>query len=244
LPKPRSSKAVAGALLQAVAGVLVLSWGVSATFSDPVAGAPDLASPAPKLQPVAPGAPAAEVAASPPPTATGRRLGHIEAPRPRPGAGTVPVRLALPRQHVTATTVPVGVGSSGALDLPADPRVVGWWSGGALPGSTSGSVVLAGHLDAADQGPGALAALLRVAINDPVEVAGLDGSVLRYRVTARHTQPKSQLPRRLFQTDGAPVLTLVTCGGPYDRSSHHYRDNVVVTAAPVTNEGERAVGVP
>ena len=222
-----------GALLQAVVGVLLLSWGVSATFSDPVAGAPDLSTPAPNLQP---GAPAAGVAESPSPTPVGR-LGHHVAPRPRPGGGIVPARLALPRQRVTATTVPIGVSSSGALDLPADPHVVGWWSGGALPGSTAGSVVIAGHLDEVSRGPGALAALLHVSINDPVQVAGPDGKVLRYRVTARHTQPKSQLPRQVFRTDGAPVLTLVTCGGPYDRSSHHYRDNVVVTAAPVTNAG-------
>jgi hypothetical protein len=222
-----------GALLQAVVGVLLLSWAVSAIFSDPVASAPDIAAPPPKIRS---GASSAEVADSPPSTAAHRR-GHHVAPRPRSGGGIVPARLTLPRQHATAATVPIGVAPSGALDLPADPRVVGWWSGGALPGSTAGSVVMAGHLDAVTQGLGALAALLHVSINDPVEVAGLDGTVLRYRVTARHTQPKSQLPRRVFQTAGAPVLTLVTCGGPYDRSTHHYRNNVVVTAAPVTNEG-------
>lgn len=219
----------------AVAGLLLLSFGVSAILSDPVAGAPDISTPAPRLQS---GGPAAEVAGSPSPTGSGRMGGQVARP-PRPGSGILPARLRLPRQHVTATTVPMGVDASGDLDLPADPHVVGWWSGGALPGSTAGSVVIAGHVDEVNRGRGALAALLDISVDDPVEVTGQQGTVLQYRVTARHTLPKSQLPRRAFQADGPPVLTLVTCGGPYDRSRHHYRDNVVVTAAPVTGEGDR-----
>jgi hypothetical protein len=30
-----------------------------------------------------------------------------------------------------------------------------------------------------------------------------------------------------------PVLRLITCTGSFDRSSGHYRDNLVVTARPV-----------
>ena len=44
---------------------------------------------------------------------------------------------------------------------------------------------------------------------------------------------KSALPvDRLFARDGAPVLTLVTCGGEFDRATRNYRQNVVVTARP------------
>jgi hypothetical protein len=28
-------------------------------------------------------------------------------------------------------------------------------------------------------------------------------------------------------------LSLITCGGPFDHDSGHYRDNIVVTAVPV-----------
>jgi hypothetical protein len=33
-----------------------------------------------------------------------------------------------------------------------------------------------------------------------------------------------------FARDGPAVLRLVTCGGEFDRSVHHYESNVVVTA--------------
>ncbi len=41
----------------------------------------------------------------------------------------------------------------------------------------------------------------------------------------------------LFRRDGAPRLTLITCGGPFLPESGSYRDNVVVVAEPA---GENA----
>jgi hypothetical protein len=145
----------------------------------------------------------------------------------------VPRLLALPRQHVVALVQSVGVTAGRQLDLPGDPRQVGWWAGGQPAGAASGSTVIAGHLDSARSGTGAMAALLSVAVGDPVEVKGA-GVVLHYRVASRSTDRKTALPRVIFRLDGPPVLTLVTCGGQYDSRTHHYRDNVVVTALPST----------
>jgi hypothetical protein len=61
----------------------------------------------------------------------------------------------------------------------------------------------------------------------------VDGEALSYRVAARRTYPKAALPGEVFRGDGPGVLRMVTCGGPYDASRHHYRDNVVVTALTV-----------
>lgn len=149
-------------------------------------------------------------------------------------AAFMPRQLALPRQHTQASVLPVGVGPSRGLDLPADPGTVGWWAGGAAPGQSAGSAVLAGHIDAAGYGPGALTALLHVSVGDPVVVSDSARRALRYRVTARLSYPKSALPASVFRSDGPPTLTLVTCGGPFDSNSHHYRDNIVVFAVPTT----------
>ena len=37
---------------------------------------------------------------------------------------------------------------------------------------------------------------------------------------------------RIFARDGAPRLTLITCGGPFLPEYRSYRDNVVVVAEP------------
>jgi hypothetical protein len=58
--------------------------------------------------------------------------------------------------------------------------------------------------------------------------------VTAYRVVGREEYRKSQLPLdRYFARDGAPLLTLVTCGGPFDDRARRYRDNLVVTARPL-----------
>jgi hypothetical protein len=37
----------------------------------------------------------------------------------------------------------------------------------------------------------------------------------------------------MFARDGLLRLRLITCDGPFDAKTRHYRDNVVVTASPV-----------
>jgi hypothetical protein len=43
---------------------------------------------------------------------------------------------------------------------------------------------------------------------------------------------------RIFAKDGDPVLTLITCGGDFNRSLRSYEDNVVTYAVPI---GESAL---
>lgn len=144
-----------------------------------------------------------------------------------------PTRLRLPRLRVAAVVRPIGVDRARALALPSDPRVVGWYAGGAWPGAATGSTVLAGHVDRIGYGRGALASLTRLRVGDRVELTRADGRLARYRVTSRAVYVKASLPRSVFRVDGRPVLTLITCGGPFNTRTHHYRDNVVVTAVPV-----------
>ena len=96
-------------------------------------------------------------------------------------------------------------------------------------------MVLAGHVDSARQGRGALFDLRSIGVGERIEVVTESGRTFRYRVTGRETIPKRRLPtERLFDRDGSPRLVLITCGGPFDAGTRHYRDNIVVTAEPVS----------
>ena len=44
--------------------------------------------------------------------------------------------------------------------------------------------------------------------------------------------PKAALPADYFGRGGPSRLVLITCGGTFDSSTRHYRDNVVVVAEP------------
>lgn len=69
-----------------------------------------------------------------------------------------------------------------------------------------------------------------------------DGESRSFRVVARATYLKTELPLdAIFSREGDPVLTLVSCGGGFSRSTGSYDSNVVVYAVPVTGE---AAGVP
>ena len=214
-------------LLGALLGLVLAGLGLHLLRQQPAAAAPDLARPAA----------ASERGVHPPDVASAVRDSLRAAPTG--SAVLLPTRLELPRQGVQAAILPVGVTRLRGLDLPPDPDTIGWWAGGAAPGQGAGSAVLAGHIDAAGYGTGALAALLDVGIGDPVEVTNTAGRVLHYQVTARVSYPKAALPVALFRTDGPPALTLVICGGPFDWATHHYHDNIVVSAAPIPGQAER-----
>ncbi|MFC8501498.1 class F sortase [Pedococcus sp. NPDC057267] len=145
-----------------------------------------------------------------------------------------PTMVRVPAIGVSAPVVPTAVDGSGALGIPEDPREVGWWSGGAAPGSPYGTTLLAGHVDSASRGLGSLVDLSRAPIGARVTVTGADGASQAYRVVARRSYPKATLPTtELFRQDVPARLLLITCGGQFDRSTGHYERNVVVFAVPV-----------
>ncbi|WP_300009136.1 class F sortase [Pseudonocardia sp.] len=194
---------------------MVAAWGLVAAVVLAGCAAPG-PSPAPAAPPTA--ATTAPTAAS---AADGDRL-------------AAPVRVRLAAVDVDAAVVDVGVDELGEMEVPPEVSTVGWYRFGPGPGAPAGSSVLSGHVDDRVQGRGAFYRLSELAVGDPVQVDLADGTVLGFRVDAVARIDKDELPvEQLFARDGAPVLTLVTCGGDFDRDTRSYRENVVVTAVPV-----------
>ncbi len=146
-------------------------------------------------------------------------------------AGVVPVGIAFPGRDVRAPVVPVRTDGAGALVVPDAPSTVGWWSPSALAGGATGPTVLAGHVDTAAAGIGALAVLRVVEVGERIEVTGVDGRTFAYEVVARRQYVKAELPPEVFAAGAPPGLVLITCGGRFDPRTRHYEDNVVVFAA-------------
>jgi hypothetical protein len=175
-----------------------------------------------------PGAPADAGALPPrPAAATPSATTPSAAPaRPVPALWT-PGQVSIARLDVAPPVDPVGVSRDGALDVPDDPDRLGWWIGSALPGDRRGTVLIAGHVDTARDGEGALYRLESLPLGSRIEVRAGDRTI-GYRVTARRSYAKSRLPKELFRRDTAPQLALVTCGGAFRDGS--YDHNVVVYA--------------
>jgi hypothetical protein len=143
-----------------------------------------------------------------------------------------PQRLVIPSLRVTARVVPVGV-AGGDLEVPADPLTAGWYRFGPGLDEAAGSMVIAGHVDTRERGTGAFFRLRDLTPGARIDLTGPGGGIRTYRVVAREANPKSAAPLgRYFARDGAPRLTLITCGGPFDTRIGRYRDNLVITAEP------------
>jgi sortase family protein len=144
-----------------------------------------------------------------------------------------PVRVRIEGLGIDAPVSPAGIDlKAGVLDVPAPISRLGWWLDGRLPGSKSGAVLIAGHVDSATAGAGALFHLKDARPGDRIQVTSTNGRTFGYRVTSVKTMPKQDLPPSIYSRSGPARLVLVTCGGPFDAGSRHYRDNVVVTAVP------------
>ena len=149
--------------------------------------------------------------------------------------GFTPAWLTLPSGQRSAIS-PAGVRPDGTLAVPDDPSKVGWWTGGALSGERYGGVVLAGHVDSQQYGKGVLAEMLHVRTGAVLTVAGAaPGTAQRYRVTKVQQIIKARLAADtdVFAQNVSQRLVLITCGGPFNRAAHHYRDNIVVIAEPI-----------
>jgi hypothetical protein len=150
---------------------------------------------------------------------------------PARGVAAVPVRLRVPSLGVDAPVTPVAAQSGGALAVPDDPHVVGWWRAGAAPGSERGTVVLDGHVDSHLAGPGALFRLAEIRPGAAVLLMTSRGTI-PYVVVAIRGYPKADLPAQVFDTSGRPRLVLITCGGAFDRRIRQYADNIVAYGVP------------
>ena len=108
---------------------------------------------------------------------------------------------------------------------------MGWWRAGAHPGDAVGVVVLDGHVDTRRDGPGAFFHLAATHVGDDIVIA-TDRGQYRYDVRDVRRYPKPALPPELFAPTGRARLVVVTCGGPFDRTTRQYADNTVVSATP------------
>lgn len=123
--------------------------------------------------------------------------------------------------------------NAGVLNPPDDPTRVGWWGAGALAGASAGATVIVGHVDGPN-GPGALFRLVHARPGDRITVAGAAGASKSYVVTSLTYHGKNNpLPQPLFTTFGPPHLTVISCGGTFDRTRDQYEDNVIVQASPI-----------
>jgi LPXTG-site transpeptidase (sortase) family protein len=145
-----------------------------------------------------------------------------------------PTRVTLASVDIDAPVSPVGIDTQkGVLGVGPNIHRTGWWRDGMAPGARKGAILIAGHVDSAKGGAGAFFNLKDAQSGQRVEVTTAGGRTFAYKVVSVQTYLKSELPLSVYSQRGRARLVLVTCGGPFDHRTRHYRDNIVLTAVPV-----------
>ena len=149
--------------------------------------------------------------------------------RPTPA----PVRVEIPAIGVATRLQRLGRAGDGTIEVPHGPDkwdVAGWYKDGTRPGDP-GSAVILGHVDSTS-GPAVFYRLRELRRGDRVEVVRAGGSRVTFTVQRVEQYPKRRFPTAdVYYPTLEPMLRLVTCGGAFDRSTHHYTDNVIVFAS-------------
>lgn len=184
-------------------------------------------------------------------TSTGARPGP-DAPRPTVGAdghhtgragaaepadapvagtelpvGIEPQRIEIPAIGVDAVVIDLDLRGP-EPEVPDDFAHTGWYTQTRRPGEI-GPAVVAGHIDSV-AGPAVFHRLDELVAGDEIIVSDTTGDSRTFVVTDAGQYPKEALPDEVFGFEPVVALRLITCGGTFDRSVGHYRDNYVVYA--------------
>jgi LPXTG-site transpeptidase (sortase) family protein len=141
-----------------------------------------------------------------------------------------PTRILLPQLELSARVVPI-TAEGGVLVPPPNPRVAGWWSGGARPGAKIGSAVITAHT--VHTGGGAFDDLDKLRPGAIMTVITSTGRIT-YVATSVLNYPKRSLAKHaaeLFDQTTPGRLVLVTCE---DWNGEAYLSNAVIIAEPIS----------
>ncbi len=193
----------------------------------PTSAPTSAATPAPldvTPQPVSPSPAPSQVAAGGQPPVTSKPT-----PDGRRAAVPLPRRIQIPKIKVDAGFESIGLTPDKALDSPKDPDRVGWYKDGPRPGE-KGNSVLAGHVDWG-QKVRVFWGLKNLAPGDAVVITDAAGGKHEFVVTwARWYDWNAPPTSEIFGSTDRAEITMITCGGDFDRATRNYLKRLVVKA--------------
>jgi len=140
-----------------------------------------------------------------------------------------PIAVSVPSVGISAPVIPLGLQSNGEIEVPSDFSDAGWREAGPEPGER-GAAMMTAHVDSRS-GPAAFYTLKNVERGNEIRVRRKDGSTVVFSAQRVETVAKDSFPtRRVYGKTSLPTLRLVTCGGPFNSATRHYRDNIIVYA--------------
>lgn len=156
-------------------------------------------------------------------------------PHPTPDPAAIAV-FVIPKYGVDAPVQIKGVDGNNTMQSPDGPTNVAWYDFSVPPGNI-GNAVFSGHVDYINYGAAVFYNIKNLVAGDTVEIHLASGTVYKYAVTgppqsvgANPTQ--EELAGIVGETQNE-VITMITCGGTFNPSTHEYDHRTVVRAERV-----------
>ncbi|NBE94608.1 class F sortase [Nonomuraea sp. KC401] len=175
---------------------------------------------------------------APPPLAAAPVVPAIPKARKKSTAQVRPTRIKIPKIKVNASIRSVTLDKQGKLGTPPLRKagLTGWYRHSPLPGELGPSIIN-GHVSTR-RGPAVFDRLRELAKGDQIYVYRSDGKVTRFTVSGIEQASKNTFPtKRVYGNTTNSQIRLITCGGVYNKTTHHYTDNIIVYATLSKKKG-------
>jgi sortase A len=141
-----------------------------------------------------------------------------------------PRRIVLPSIGAEGFVQRVGVDQHGAIAVPGNVHMAGWFVGNDTPGS-KGLGIIDGHVQGRYQ-TGVFKKLGQLKPGDNFELEYGDKSRKQFSVVSVTSYPVESVNEPLFKKLPSieAQLNLITCGGIYDKRSGQYQERVLVVS--------------
>ena len=147
-----------------------------------------------------------------------------------PGSNAPIARLVIPRVEIDAPVVVKGVDGARVMQSPDNAYDTAWYDFSARPGF-GGNAVFSGHVDYINVGKAVFWNLKDLAQDDVIEVRLDDGTVYRYAVKSKIQYNAQTAPvDEIVGPTPVETVTLITCTGTFNSSTHQYDQRLVVRA--------------
>lgn len=139
-----------------------------------------------------------------------------------------PRKLELPSVNKSGCIQKVGIDQEKAVAVPTNVHVAGWYVGSARPGE-SGVSLIDGHVSGR-YSEAVFTGLSKLKTGDPIRVQFGDKSWREFKVVDKQSLPAGEAGGVMLKQldDIDKQLTLITCGGRFDRASQSYEDRVII----------------
>lgn len=142
-----------------------------------------------------------------------------------------PTHLSISSVNIDADLIAVGLDINKSIEMPPlFSWKAGWYNQSPAPGQI-GPAIIVGHLDTY-KNISVFWRLGQVKPGDLIKIQRQDDKTASFKVTGLAQYDQNNFPtNKVYGNINYAGLRLITCGGPFDRSTGHYTKNTVVFAA-------------